>query len=152
MPVANANGKVIGAIQIVNTSHGMPFGKEACLLVEAFKVRPRVRVRPRVKAGVRDRVACFARVAGSFLNCMLCLMAMKDQLHAVPDGSQGPIARLKLLGGIRYPLPFDRLLAIGLQVYAQVGILHFKSKAVADQGVHFDVASLEAQASRGVSG
>jgi len=67
VPVANANGKVIGAIQIVNTSHGMPFGKEACLLVEAFKV------------------------------------------------------------------------------YAQVGILHFKSKAVADQGVHFDVASLEAQ-------
>ena len=38
VPVANAKGKVIGAIQIMNTHHGMPFGKDTAELVDALKV------------------------------------------------------------------------------------------------------------------
>jgi len=42
VPVTNAAGKVIGAIQIMNTHHGMPFGKETCMILEAFRVYAQV--------------------------------------------------------------------------------------------------------------
>lgn len=42
MPVTNARGSVIGAVQIMNTNHGMPFGKDSCHLLEAFKVYAQV--------------------------------------------------------------------------------------------------------------
>jgi len=58
MPVTNARGNVIGAIQIVNSHHGMPFGKESLHLMEAFKVYAQVgilnfKARAQADVGVR---------------------------------------------------------------------------------------------------